>query len=131
LEHGDAPYIRLKQLRAICRAPHLTKLTHLRLRCSDVGDAGAKEIAESGILKYLKVLELQLGCMSDKGAKALAACPDVKNLQLLDLSHNALTAQGIAALKATGVKLVAKEQHGESRYDPDGENEYLWQGDVE
>jgi uncharacterized protein (TIGR02996 family) len=131
LEHGDAPYIRLKQLRAICRTPHLTKLTHLRLRCSDIGDAGAKEIAESGILKHLRVLELQAGCISDKGAKTLADCPDLKNLELLDLSWNALTAEGIKALKATGVKLVARDQHDETRYDPDGDNEYLWQGDVE
>ncbi len=130
LEHDDEPYIRLKQLRALCRAPHLTKLAHLRLRCSDVGDAGAKEIAESGVLKHLKVLELQLGCISDEGAKALAACPDLKNLQLLDLSQNALTQEGIDTLRATGVNLVAREQHTQTAYDED-ENEFLWQGDAE
>jgi uncharacterized protein (TIGR02996 family) len=131
LEHGNAPYIRLKQLRAICQAPHLTRLTHLRLRCSDAGDAGAQEIARSGILKRLRVLELQLGCITDKGARALAECPDLKHLELLDLSHNALTRAGIAALQATGVRLTAKEQHTETRYDPDDDNEFLWQGDVE
>jgi uncharacterized protein (TIGR02996 family) len=132
LEHDDEPYIRLKQLRAICRARHLTKLMHLRLRSSDVGDAGAKEIAESGILKRLKVLELQLGCISDEGAKALANCPDLRELSLLDLSKNALTAAGVAALKATGVKLVANEQHGHTSYDPEGhDHEFLWQGDAE
>jgi hypothetical protein len=96
-----------------------------------VGDAGAKEIAQSGILKRLKVLDLQLGCISDEGAKALAACPDLKDLELLDLSHNALGEEGIQALKGTGVKLVAREQHEETRYDPDDDNEFLWQGDVE
>ena len=55
--------------------PARTSLTHLRLRGSIVGDAGAKELASSGILKRLRVLELQLGCISDEGAKALAACP--------------------------------------------------------
>jgi Leucine Rich repeat len=95
------------------------------------GDAGAKEIAASGILKRLRVLELQLGCISDEGAKALAASPDVKNLQLLDLSHNALTPEGIAALKATGVKVVAEQQHDHTRYDADDENEFLWHGDAE
>jgi uncharacterized protein (TIGR02996 family) len=131
LEHDDEPYIRLKHLRAICRAPHLKKLTQLRLRSSDVGDAGAKEIAGSGVLKRLKVLELQLGCISDEGARTLASCPDLKNLDLLDLSFNALTPEGVAALQATGVKLVAKEQHGTTTYDPDDENEFLWQGDAE
>jgi uncharacterized protein (TIGR02996 family) len=130
-EHGDDPYIRLKQLKAICRAPHLTRLTHLRLRCSDVGDAGAKEIVASGILKRLKVLELQLGCISDVGARALAACEDLKNLELLDLSHNALTKEGIAALQATGVKLLVKDQHDQTRYDPEDDNDFLWHGDAE
>src|SRR5262249_34682001 len=104
LEHGEAPYIRLKQLRPIRRSPALTRLTHLRLRCSDVGDAGAEEIVRSGILKRLRVLELQLGCITDAGARALAACPDLAHLELLDLSHNALTRAGTAALKATGVR---------------------------
>jgi hypothetical protein len=130
-EPGDPPYIRLKDLRAICRASHLTSLTHLRLRSSDVGDAGAKEIASSGILKRLRVLELQLGCISDEGAKALAASPDLTNLQLLDLSHNGLTKKGIAALQAMGVKVVAEKQHGQTRYDPDDHNEFLWHGDAE
>jgi uncharacterized protein (TIGR02996 family) len=133
LEPDDKPYITLKDLRAICRAPHLSSLAHLQLRSSVVGDAGAKEIAASGILKRLRVLELQLGCISDEGAKALAECPDVKNLQLLDLSHNALTEAGIAALTATGVKVVAEQQHGQTHYDPEGEddNEFLWHGDAE
>jgi hypothetical protein len=132
LEPDDQPYIRLKQLRAICRASHLTNLTHLRLRSSDVGDAGAREIAQSGILKRLKVLELPLGCISDKGAQALADSPDLRHLELLDLSYNALTPAGIAALEATGVKVVAKEQHDQTRYDEEsGENEFLWHGDAE
>jgi uncharacterized protein (TIGR02996 family) len=130
LEHDDKPYIRLKQLKAICQAPHLTNLTHLCLRSSDVGDAGAKEIAQSGILKRLKVLELQLGCISDEGARALAACPDLKNLQLLELSYNALTKDGIAALQATGVKVVAQEQHEQTRFEGD-DDDFLWHGDAE
>src|SRR5262249_30751505 len=93
-EPGDDPYIRLRHLRALCRAPPLTKLSHLRLRCSDWGDAGVSEIVQSGLLKRLKVLELQLGCISDEGARELAACADLKNLTLIDLSHNGLTPEG-------------------------------------
>ena len=131
LESDDEPYLRLRQLRAICRSPHLTGLTHLRLRASDAGDGGAKEIVASGVLKRLKVLDLRYGCMSDAGARLLAGCPDLKNLEHLDLSDNALTAQGIQALKATGVKLTATHMHTQTGYDPDGDNEYLWMGDPE
>jgi uncharacterized protein (TIGR02996 family) len=131
LEPGDDPYIRLKDLRAICRSAHLGSLTHLQLRATDAGDAGVKEIAASGILKRLRVLELQLGCISDEGAKALAGCPDIKHLELLDLSYNALTAEGIAALSATGVKVVAQKQHGQTSYEESGDNDFLWHGDAE
>ena len=73
-DEGSGAYIRLPHLRAICRSPHLTNLTHLRLRLTDFGDAGAKEMVESGILKRLKVLDLQGGCITDEGAELLAEC---------------------------------------------------------
>jgi uncharacterized protein (TIGR02996 family) len=132
MEPGDdEPYIRLRHLRAICRSPYLTALTHLRLRATDVGDAGAKELVESGVFKRLKVLDLRYGCMSDAGARTLAACPDVKNLEYLDLSENALTPAGIQALKATGIKLTAQNMHDQTEFDPEGDNEFLWMGDPE
>lgn len=131
LEHDDDPYVRLPQLRAICRSPNLGRLTHLRLRATDFGDAGAKEIVESGILKRLKLLDLHYGCMSDEGARLLAACPDLKNLDHLNLTENALTPAGVAALRATGVRLTADNMHEQTEYDPDGDNEFLWMGDPE
>ncbi len=42
LEPGNRPSIGLSQLKAVCRSPHLTKLTHLRLRLTDFGDQGRK-----------------------------------------------------------------------------------------
>ena len=136
--HAQTPndadaYIRLDQLRAICLSPHLTSLAHLQLRLTDFGDEGTEEIVASGLLQRLRVLDLSYGCITDVGARALAACPDLKNLQLLDLTMNAMTAEGIAALTATGITVVANEQHGEhpSRMDPNGYLDYLSYGDIE
>ena len=132
-EEEPGAYIRLAHLRAICRSPHLKKLTNLQLRLTDFGDAGAKEIVESGILKRLKVLDLQGGCMTDTGASLLAACPDLKNLDSLNLSRNALTKAGEEAITATGVKANVSSQHGERAGDfSDGDiPEYLFEGDIE
>ena len=112
-EGEEGAYIRQSHLRAICRSPHLKNLTRLQLLLTDFGDAGAKEIVESGILKRLKVLDLQGGCMTDTGASLLAACPDLKNLDFLNLSRNALRKAGEEAITATGVKANVSSQHGE------------------
>ncbi len=138
LEHDgddDGAYIRLTHLRAVCRSPYLKSLTHLRLRLTDFGDGGAKELVESGVLKRLKVLDLQGGCMTDAGAAVLAACPDLKNLEALNLSRNALTPAGAALLQATGVKADVSRQHDgkpDEDEDEDGQMpEYLYEGDIE
>jgi uncharacterized protein (TIGR02996 family) len=132
-EEEPGAYIRLAHLRAICRSPHLKSLTTLRLRLTDFGDKGAKEIVDSGILKRLKVLDLKGGCMTDKGAKLLAGCPDLKNLDFLNLSRNAMTKAGEQALKATGVKIDVSSQHNEAPGESeDGDlPEYLFEGDIE
>ncbi|QJW96556.1 TIGR02996 domain-containing protein [Frigoriglobus tundricola] len=126
-------YIRLDQLRALCRSPHLPRLTYLQLCLTDFGDEGAEEVIASGVLKRLRVLDLSYGCMTDSGAIALAACSDLKNLSLLDLTMNSLTEVGIAALTATGVPFKADQQHAEhpSRIDEHGYLEYLSYGDIE
>jgi uncharacterized protein (TIGR02996 family) len=107
-------YLRLDDVRALVRSPRLPSLTHLRLRLSDMGDEGAREIVESGILKRLRVLDLEHGCISDEGARILAACKDVKRLERLALTHNCLTEAGIHALQAAGVKLAADHQWQQS-----------------
>jgi hypothetical protein len=128
-EPGSLPYISLPELKAVCRSPHLPNLTHLRLRLTDFGDRGAKEIVESGILKRLKVLDLRHGCMTDEGAGLLAACQDLRKLEQLDLSRNALTDAGMALLRATKVPVELAHQHA-----PTGEDDnphYLYEGDYE
>lgn len=132
-EEEAGAYIRLGHLRAVCRSPHLGALTHLRLRLTDFGDAGARELAESGILKRLKVLDLQGGCVTDEGAARLAACPDLKRLESLNLSRNAMTPAGAALLQSTGVRVDVANQHGQvPGGDGDDETpEYLFEGDME
>jgi hypothetical protein len=126
----EEPYLRLPQLRAVLRSKVLTKLTHLRLRQGDWGDKGCEEIVASGILKRLKVLDLRNGRITDEGARALAACPDLKNLELLDLDRNCLTEEGTRALRATGVRVVARDQWTPTGGE-DVDRQYLFEGDGE
>lgn len=123
----DEPYIRLPHLRAICKSPHLTSLTHLRLHMADFGDAGVTEVIKTGMLKRLKVLDFRHGLVTDEGAKALAACPDLKNLEYLDLSWNRLTDEGVKALKATGVSALLTRQQSPTA----AEWETFHHGDIE
>ena len=131
---GDVTaYIRLEHLRAVCRSPHLTGLTHLRFRLTDFGDDGVDEIIASGLLGRLRWLDLKYGCVTDRGAADLAACPDLTNLTFLDLSWNALTETGIATLQATGVSVDTADQHNQhpDRIAEHGYLEYLSYGDME
>ncbi len=126
----DGSAIRLEQVRAVVRSPHLANLTHLQLRLSDMGDGGCEEIVRSGVLKRLKVLDLRHGCITDEGARALAACPDLRNLELLDVQRNRLTAGGVKALKGAGIWVRAENQQQPAEgggYNDD----YLYEGDVE
>ncbi|MBN9117894.1 MAG: WGR domain-containing protein [Planctomycetes bacterium] len=128
----EEAYIRLPGLRAVCRSPHLSSLTHLRLRLADFGDAGIREIVSSGILMRLKELDLRHGCITDEGAKLLAACPDVKNLERLDLSRNRLTDEGVKAIQATKVPVELDHQRAlkgtEDEYE---QRQYLYEADYE
>ncbi len=129
-EEERRPYLRLEHLRALVWSPHLLSLTHLTLRLCDAGDAGCREIVESGALKRLKELDLGPGCITDAGARILAACPDLRNLRRLDLTYNRLTEAGVRALKETGVPLVADKQQVP---DADGQYDdwYLYDGEIE
>ncbi|HEY7155909.1 MAG TPA: TIGR02996 domain-containing protein [Gemmataceae bacterium] len=103
--------IGLAGVRAVIQSPHLRSLTHLQLRCSDLGDVGCTEIVTSGILKRLKVLDLRHGEITDAGARILADCSDLQRLELLDIDRNGLTQTGIDALRRVlGDKLRADDQ---------------------
>jgi uncharacterized protein (TIGR02996 family) len=131
-EAGDAPYIRLPDLKAVVRSPHLGNLKRLRLRCADFGDAGCKEIVASGILKRLEVLDLRHGCITDEGARLLAECPDLKRLQLLHVANNKLTTRGVELLRGVGTLLRAEDQDNSNGQDPSyGDRRYLFEADYE
>src|SRR5262249_41929382 len=124
----EAPYLRFDGIRALLHSKHFTKLTHLRLRLTDMGDAGCEEIVRSGILKRLKILDLRHGLISDDGARILAGCPDLKNLQSLDVSRNQLTDAGIGLLKNIVPSLETSFQYAADAIE---ERRYLYDGDYE
>jgi uncharacterized protein (TIGR02996 family) len=123
--HEQGSSLPVSQVRALVRSPHLTGLTRLQLRLSNMGDAGCREIVDSGILKRLKVLDLSYGCITDGGARTLAGSPDLRHLESLDVSRNWLTEAGVEALEAVGIKVEAGGQS------PEGDDGYLMEGDME
>jgi hypothetical protein len=127
LVSSDTAFIGLAELRAVVRSPHLKRLSHLRLRKTDFGDAGVEEIVGSGILKRLRVLDLKQGTITDRGARLLANCPDAANLRKLNLEGNSLTPDGIEALWAAlpDARVFSAGQHAE------GDDHYLLEGDWE
>src|SRR5262249_53865519 len=126
----DEPYIQLPAVRALARSTSLPALTHLRLRLSDSGDAGVRELIDSGLLGRLKSLDLSHGRVTDEGAHELAACPDLKKLESLARASNCLTDDGVRVLRAPGVNLQAGSQWRQTG-DEFGDMEYLYHGDIE
>lgn len=122
---GREAEIDIDEFDALVNAKNLPALKHLQVHMTTFGDEGAALIVSSGVLKRLKTLDIGYGNMTDDGARALAACPDLKNLEVLDVSRNALTPAGVRALKATGVQVVADEQHDAE------ETDYLYEVDRE
>jgi hypothetical protein len=125
LHAGREATIDLEEMDAVLRSPHLPSLTHLQVHMTTFGNEGCPRIIESGALRRLKILDIGYGNMTDEGARLLAACPDLKSLGVLDVSRNALTADGVAALRATGIRVIADNQHAAD------EEDYLFEVDFE
>jgi hypothetical protein len=97
-----------------------------------MGDEGCEEIARSGILKRLKMLDLRHGRISDAGARVLAGCSDLRRLEYLDLDLNELSPDGIALVKSLGIAARVDHQHTKQELDPDSEQpQYLCEGEFE
>ncbi|MGL6073122.1 MAG: WGR domain-containing protein [Fimbriiglobus sp.] len=129
-EGGVKAYIRLKHLKAICKA-NWPDFKFLRLRCTDFGDDGAKEIVSSGILKRLKHLDLDNGCITETGASLLAGSPDLKNLDTLSLHYNAIQGSGTEAILKVLPKANVKGQHDQIPPFNNDTPEFLFMGDIE
>jgi uncharacterized protein (TIGR02996 family) len=126
---AEGAYITLNGARAVFTSPHLRSLTHLQLRCSDLGDVGCTDLVTSGVLKRLKVLDLRHGAITDRGARTLADCPDLRRLERLDVQRNALTREGEAALlRVLGTALRADHQQTAEEL---ARGQYLYEGDFE
>jgi hypothetical protein len=125
LHPSSSALITWELLNALLGTPSLGSLTHLQLRMSTFGDAGANSLVQSGVLRRLEVLDIGYGTMTDAGARRLASCPDLKRLQTLDVSRNALTSQGIDALRGTGIQVIADEQNASGIY------AHIFEGDYE
>jgi uncharacterized protein (TIGR02996 family) len=123
--HPDEGYLPLAVVRplldSLADRPYLT---HLRLRCSSMGDEGCSAIVQSGALKRLKVLDLRHGRISDAGAAILASCSDIRNLELLDLGANLISEEGAPLLLSLPIAVNVEAQH-------EADYEYLHEGDIE
>ncbi len=93
-----------------------------------MGNAGVREIIDSGILARLKWLDLRHGCVTDEGARLLAGSPDAGRLEHLDLSRNAVTAAGLALLRRRGLAVRADNPMTAQEL---AEEAYLYEGDSE
>lgn len=125
LHPGRGSTIEIDELTALLNSRQLPALEHLQVHMTTFGNEGCGAVVKSGILRRLKTLDMGYGTMTDDGARLLAASPDLQRLESLDVSRNALTNAGIDALKATGVRIVADDQH-------DGEeNDFLFEVDFE
>jgi uncharacterized protein (TIGR02996 family) len=127
LIHGSPPYISRDDLRAVVRSPHLRRLTYLRLRKSDFGDAGCEELVRSGAMKRLRAIDLSHGTITDAGARLLAEGAAGAPLRRLKVSANALTAAGVALLRE---RLPAVRLDADGQHEP-GDDQYLYDGDWE
>ena len=90
-------------------ASTIRELDFLRL---ELDDLSIDTLLSSGIVGWLKCLDLTDNNITDDGALALAAHPDVTKLEHLSLDKNLLTAIGIEALAAVGHRISADQNFG-------------------
>jgi uncharacterized protein (TIGR02996 family) len=119
-------YLPLEEVATLFHSPHLTRLKHLHLHASSMGDEGIEELVESGLLERLETLDLRFGRVTDAGVDTLLDSPHIHNLQYLSLDNNQLTEEGVSLLSELDIPVVrCDNQHEE------GDEEYLYSGDME
>ena len=85
---------------------HLTSLSVLDLGGNEIGDDGAKALADTK-LEHLTTLNLSGNGIGSAGAKALAKSHGYPALASLDLSMNPIGADGVAALGKAGLSKLS------------------------
>ncbi len=124
LPEDEPSPITLEGLRAVCRSPHLKGLKRLRLRRTDFGDDGVRELIDSGLIRRLDTLHLDGGAITDEGARLPAAVRELGKKEV-SLRDNALSPEGVRLLTALGDSIFALDQH-----EP-GSTDYLYEFDLE
>jgi hypothetical protein len=95
------------------------KLTHLGLMDSELQDKIAIAVAQSPVLKQLKVLDLSKGTLTDEGAAALLNSEGVRKLEHLNLRYHFLSEGMMEQLKKLGISINLddkQESEDEDRY---------------
>ena len=87
-----------KGAKALADAIHLQHLTHLDLSRNKIGAEGAKALAYASHLQHLTHLDLSRNKIGAEGAKALAQTPYLQHLTHLNLKVNQIGAEGAQAL---------------------------------
>ncbi len=72
--------------RALAQSPHLTSLSQLHLNYNGIGDEGARALAQSPHRTSLAYLGLRGNGIGDEGARALAQSEHLASLTQLDLN---------------------------------------------
>jgi len=93
---------------ALCRSPHLSKLTVLRLAHNSLGDEALAALAGAAALTHLEVLDLSDNGIGPQGVAALAGSTHLLHLSELDLSRNPVGNTGAAALSRSTVLIGIK-----------------------
>lgn len=109
--------VTLKDLDPILSGKLFPKLHYLGLRDSDFTDKIAIAVAESPILRRIKVLDLSLGTLTNKGARALLNSPAVQKLEKLDLHYHYLSAKMVNTIKQSGINVDVSDRQEEDEYD--------------
>lgn len=91
LERGYGKAIPLNDFEPLFNKNLFSKLTYLGLKNNYQADQYAIALADSKLLKQLKVLDLSLGTLTDLGAEYLLEIADLSHLELLDLHFHFLS----------------------------------------
>jgi hypothetical protein len=128
---ADSSLLPRKEVIRFLLSDRVSKLTHLQLRLSDLGDEGVTALVETGLVRRLEMLDLRHGEVTNAGARALATAVPGGRLRRLDLQRNRLTLAGIVTLETLGLPELRTEHQQRPGEDGNYTDHYLFDGDWE